>query len=154
MSMFLVLPDSVEPGISNLEEKITTDFVKELRATLKVAFLLKKIYISRNSWKIVSWLINKPERALFEPHSMINTVYEYIYDAPKMQKKDLGAYKSVYFSIIVRATLNFSLMLPVKFFFCISYLFLFLVDLSIKLLLFLAVGGDSVKISFTFCYHL
>ena len=34
--MFLILPDTVEPGIVTLESTITTHFVKELRATLKV----------------------------------------------------------------------------------------------------------------------
>ncbi len=40
MSMFLILPDTVEPGIATLESTITTHFVKELRATLKVWIII------------------------------------------------------------------------------------------------------------------
>jgi hypothetical protein len=36
MSMFLILPDQVDPGIRDLEHNITTSLVKELMATLQV----------------------------------------------------------------------------------------------------------------------
>jgi serine protease inhibitor len=36
MSMFLILPDQVDPGIRDLEQNITTSLIKELMATLQV----------------------------------------------------------------------------------------------------------------------
>ena len=36
MSMFLILPDQVDPGVASLELNINTTLVKELMGTLKV----------------------------------------------------------------------------------------------------------------------
>jgi hypothetical protein len=36
MSMFLILPDQVDPGVRDLELNITTSLIKDLMATLQV----------------------------------------------------------------------------------------------------------------------
>ena len=45
MSMFLILPDSLNPGIQSMEANMTTDTIKALMTTLQVTSL-KNMFIS------------------------------------------------------------------------------------------------------------
>ncbi len=49
MSMFLILPDQVDPGIRDLEQNITTSLIKELMATLQVRVKLPDTQLRRVS---------------------------------------------------------------------------------------------------------
>ena len=42
MSLFVILPDQVDPGIAGIEAIITTDLIKELMGTLKVEKIIRK----------------------------------------------------------------------------------------------------------------
>jgi hypothetical protein len=44
MSMFLILPDSLNPGIYAMEANMTTDTIKALMTTLKVSWQKTGIY--------------------------------------------------------------------------------------------------------------
>ena len=51
MSLFLILPDYLNPGIQQLEANLTTHHIKELLSTLKVwsCCLLSLLYLSSSS---------------------------------------------------------------------------------------------------------
>ena len=66
MSMFLILPDSLNPGIQSMEANMTTDTIKALMTTLQVTSLQKMLFsdiISRLSFL-----------ALFHPLKLDNTM--------------------------------------------------------------------------------
>ena len=64
--MFLILPDSLNPGIQSMEANMTTDTIKALMTTLQVTSL-QKMFIS-NTISCLSFL------TLFHPLKPDNTM--------------------------------------------------------------------------------
>ena len=83
MSLFVILPDQVDPGIAGIEAIITTDLIKELMGTLKVEQIRRtnvKLFSLVHTYIYVLMLREKPEMDDIERHKYLSVLLnpEYI----------------------------------------------------------------------------